>query len=130
MRFVLMVMAVLVGMSVSGVAQSPANEFKVKPSKVDAAPKSTVAPMKAPGATASSSTSKELRGVERETPKGVGTAHPAKKAPRPVAIKAGKGDRNPPMNFGKGSGSASIGMTKQANPYKGRLKQKGQGNHN
>ena len=127
MRFVLAMVAVLVGMSVTGMAQSQPNQFKVKSSKADAEPKST-ATVKAPGGTSSSTTSKELRSVERGAPKTAGAAHPAK-APKAAAMKSGKDDKNPPMNFGgKGSGGGAGGKT--PSPYKGRLKQKGQGGHN
>jgi hypothetical protein len=130
MRSVLAVMAVLVSMSVSGMAQSQPNQFKVKPSKSGAAaePKSTV-PVKAPTATTTSSTSKELRSVERETPKAGGAAHPAKTAPKTTAMKSSKSDKNPPMNFG-GKSSGGVGTTRQSSAYKGRVKQKGQGGHN
>ncbi|MGA3197595.1 MAG: hypothetical protein ABSD39_21570 [Terriglobales bacterium] len=128
MRFTLAVMAVVVGMSLSGLAQSQPNQFKVKSSKADAEPKSTAPPAKAPGGTATSATSKELKSVERENAKGGGAAHTAKRTPRPAAIKEGKEDKNPPMNFG-GQGGQKGGLTKQPSPYKGRLKQKGQGAH-
>jgi hypothetical protein len=128
MRLFLAVMAVLAGMSVIGMAQSQPNQFKVKSPKAEAEPKST-APVKAPGAATSSATSKELRSVEREAPKGGGAAHPAKTAPKTAAMKSSQSGKNPPMNFG-GKGGGSVGMTKQPNAYKGRLKQKGQGGHN
>jgi hypothetical protein len=131
MRSVLAVMAVLVSMSVSGMAQSQPNQFKVKTSKSGAAaePKSTV-PVKVPAATTSSSTSKELRSVERESPKASGAPHPAKTAPKTTAMKSSKSGKNPPMNFGgKGSGGG-VGTTRQSSAYKGRVKQKGQGGHN
>ena len=129
MRFVLAVMAVLAGMSVIGVAQSQPNQFKVKTSKAVAEPKST-ATVKAPTATTSSSTSKELRSVERETPKAGGAAHPAKTAPKTTAMKSSKSDKNPPMNFGGKGNGGGVGTTRQPSAYKGRVKQKGQGGHN
>ena len=130
MRFWLAVMAVVVGISVSGVAQTQPKQFKPKPSSADTAPKSMPS-VKAPAATSASSTSKELRAVERETPKGTGSAHTGKKAAKPVAVKQQK-DRNPPMNFGGkgGGGGSGVAMTKQSSPYKGRLKQKGAAGHN
>lgn len=123
-------MAVMAGISVSGAAQTQPKQFKPKPSDADVAPKSMPS-VKAPGATSASATAKELRAVERETPKGIGSAHAGKKAPKPVVVKQQK-DRNPPMNFGGkgGGGGSSVGMTKQTSPYKGRLKQKGGTGHN
>jgi LAS superfamily LD-carboxypeptidase LdcB len=130
MRFALAVMAVFLTISVSGAAQSQPNPYKVKSSKVETEPKST-ANVKVPTATASSTTSKELQSVERENPKGTAAAHTAKKTPKPVAMKPdAKENRNPPMNFGGKGGNTGSSMTKQSSPYKGRLKQKGQGGHN
>lgn len=130
MRFVLMVLIAGLGLSANGLAQNQSSEYKVKSSKIETEPKST-APVKASQATASSTTLKELHSVERENPKGAGAAHTAKKAPKPVALKPeGRDNRNPPMNFGGKGGAASSGLGKQPNPYKGRVKQKGQGGHN
>ena len=118
-------MTVVVGISIGSAAQGNPKQFKPRASDADVAPKSMPA-VKAPAASA---TSKELRAVERETPKG--SAHTSQKAPKPVALKPQK-DKNPPMNFGgKGGGSGSgVGMTKQNSAYKGRLKQKGAAGHN
>jgi transcription initiation factor TFIID subunit TAF12 len=85
----------------------------------------------APKTTSTTSTSKELQKVERENPKGTGSAHAATKTPKPVTAKPDKDNRNPPINFGaKSGGGSSTGMTKQPSPYKGRLKQKGSGTGN
>ena len=127
MRFLLAVAVVLVGVSVSGTAQQ-SKQLNGKSSHADAAPKSMPA-VKAPGATTTSSTSKELRNVERESSKGTGSAHVGKKAPKAVALTPQKDNRNPPMNFGGKGNAGSVGTSKQANPYKGRLKQKGSGGH-
>ena len=129
MRFWLAVIAVVVGISVSGAAQTQPKQFKPKPSSADAAPKSMPS-AKAPAATSAAATSKELHAVERETPKGTGAAH-AGKAPKPVTVRQEK-DRNPPMNFGGkgGGGGSGVAMTRQSSPYKGRLKQKGAAGHN
>jgi hypothetical protein len=130
MRFWLAVMAVVVGISVSGAAQTQPKAFKPKATDADVVPKS-MPPAKAPAATSASATSKELHAVERETPKGTGAAHAGKKAPKPVTVKQQK-DRNPPMNFGGkgGGGGSGVAMTKQSSQYKGRLKQKGAAGHN
>ena len=128
MRFSMAVMVVLVGVCGIGVAQK-SSEIKSNDRKTSVAklPKSTTAPPGKVGGGAASS-SRELQNVERQSAKMGGKSH-AQKAPKPVSIKSGKSDSNPPVKFG-GSGSSSIGTTKQAsNPYKGRLKQKGQGRH-
>ena len=128
MRFLLTV-AVLVGLSAAGAAQEKPKQFKTKSSansKVDTTPRSTAA-IKAPGgATTTSATSKELRSVEREHTKAVGSAHAPKKAPRTAALKPTRERHNPAMNFGGKSGGTG-GGTRRPDPYKGRLKQKGSG---
>jgi hypothetical protein len=130
MRSLFAVTAVLVGASALVVAQQQPKQFKVKPSPSDSpsAQKSTTAPpAKAPASGSSSSSTKNLDHLERQTAKSA-SSHANKKAPKAVALKPEKGAVNKPMNFG-GKGSDS-GMNRQAaNPYKGRLKQKGTGRH-
>jgi len=123
---VLLAVVVTLGISIGAAAQTAPKPYKPRPTDADAAPKSMPA-VRGPGttgATAAGTTSKQLQAVERQTPKG--KMHTGQKAPKPVAVQTEK-DRNPPMNFGKGSGS-SVGMTKQNSAYKGRLKQKGASN--
>jgi hypothetical protein len=126
MRFLLAVTVVLVGISVSGTAEQHPKQFKAKGSNgaAEAAPKST-ATVKASSGANSAGTSKELQNLERKTAKSAGPSHA--KATRTPAMKPEKSTKNPPINFG-GKGGAGVGTSKQAaNPYKGRLKQKGQG---
>jgi len=129
MRFLLTV-AVLAGLTLVGTAQEKPKQFKTKSSanKMEAAPKST-AGLRTPGGATTSATSKELRSVEREHTKPVGTTHAPKKAPGTAALKPAKEHPNPPINFG-GSGKGGSGTnTRHPDPYKGRLKQKGSGHH-
>ncbi|MGA2002220.1 MAG: hypothetical protein ABSG70_02495 [Terriglobales bacterium] len=128
MRFLLAVMVVMVGISGSFAQQGTTKETKAKPSttRADLAPKSTVGVPER--SAASSSSAKQLKTIERQTPKGSG--HTGQKAAKPVAMKPNTSDKNPPMNFGTKSNAQGVGMTKQASPYKGRLKQKGAGHGN
>jgi len=130
MRFLLTV-AVLAGLTVVGGAQEKPKQFNTKPSKnskAEAAPKSTAAVRAPGGATTTSATSKELRGVEKEHTKPVGSAHTPKKAPGSAALKPAKERPNPPISFGSGKGGSATN-TRHPDPYKGRLKQKGSGHH-
>ena len=128
MRFSLAVAVVIAGISVNGLAQQT-KTFKVKPSHADKAPKSTAPLGKAAGspATASTSASKDLQNLERQTAKTSAPSRTAtKRTPRAAsALKPAKDKPNPPINFGGAGGSKSPGMTRQgSNPYKGRLRQK------
>jgi hypothetical protein len=127
MRVSLAVVVVLVGISVSGLAQQK-NTFKVKHSAPEKAPKKS-APMSttASPATASAANSKELQSLEHQSAKGSATSRPAKKK-TPVTsagLKPLKDKPNQPINFGGTGGGKNAGMTNQGpNPYKGRLRQK------
>jgi hypothetical protein len=128
MRFLLAVGAIVVGVSVMSVAQRQPKEFKAKPApKVETAPKSTPT-LKTSGATSTSATSKELRNAERGTGKTSGAMRAPKNGSGKAKLKPAKERPNPPISFGGKSG-ASGGSNKHADPYKGRLKQKGQGHH-
>jgi hypothetical protein len=122
MRFSLAVAVVLVGMSLSGWAQQN-NEFKVKntPAK---APKRASSGKTTTGPTASTSASKELQSVERQTAKSATTTRSAGTTRKGPALKSARNKPNPPINFG-GAGGKSAGTNQGANPYKGRLRQKG-----
>ena len=132
MRVSLAVAVVLVGISVSGLAQqkntSQKNTSKVKHSAPEKAPKKS-APMSttASPATASAANSKELQSLERQSAKGSAPSRPVKKK-TPVTsagLKPLKDKTNPPINFGGTGGGKNAGMTNQGpNPYKGRLRQK------
>jgi len=122
MRFLLIIGALLLSMSASGVAQEP--PFKVKPSSTDAKTEHKSAPPeKSPAG--STAAARDLKSIERQSARPLPAAPrqaPVKK--RPVALKPENNKPNPPINFKKGQASAS-GVKLGSNPYKGRLKQKG-----
>lgn len=122
MRFSLAVAVVLAGMSLSGWAQQN-NTFKVKntPAK---APKRAYSGKTTTGPTASTSTSKELQSVERQSAKST-TARPAGTTRKGPALKSARSKPNPPINFGGTGGGQNAGTNRGSNPYKGRLRQKG-----
>jgi len=125
-RFWMVAAIILVGLSVSGVAQQKKNAFKVKPSAEDKAEKhsSGVALPKANRA-AGGANARDLNALEHETAKSstASTKRTAvKKAP---AVKLEKAQKNAPINFGSSAPKGTGGIGQAANPYKGRLKQKG-----
>jgi hypothetical protein len=127
MRVSLAVAVVLVGISVSGLAQQN-KTFKGKHSAPEKATKKS-APISttASPATASAANSKELQSLEHQSAKGSAPSRPVKKK-TPVTsagLKPLKDKTNPPINFGGTGGGKNAGMTNQGpNPYKGRLRQK------
>jgi len=120
MRFLLIMTAALLSLSVSGAAQQ--KTFRVKPSSPEVKTGHKNVPADRVPAT-STQTARDLKTLEHQTAKTVPVRTP--KAPRKqsVALKPEKEKSNPPMNFGKGQGSAS-GVKQGSNAYKGRLKQK------
>jgi hypothetical protein len=125
MRFSLAVAVVLVGISVSGLAQQN-NTFKVKRSAPEKAPKKS-APMgtTASRATASGANAKELQSVERQSVKGSASRSAQERTGTSAGLKPIKDRPNPPINFGQTGGGKNAGTVNQgANPYKGRLRQK------
>ena len=125
MRLTLAVAVALVGMSLSGWAQQN-NTLKVKPAPTKA-PKSAPIGKTAVSPTASTSASKELQSVERQSAKSA--AAPRSTGPgtgRGPALKPARNQHNPPINFGgTGGGKSARSTNRGSNPYKGRLKQKG-----
>jgi len=124
MRFSLAVAVVLVGISVSGLAQQN-DTFKVKRSAPEKAPKKS-APIgtTASPAAAAGANSKQLESLERQSARGSAPSRAAKKG-SPSALKPVKDKPNPPINFGGAGGGKNAGMANQGpNPYKGRLRQK------
>jgi hypothetical protein len=120
MRFSLAVAIALVGMSLSGWAQQN-NTFKVKHAATKT-PKSAPVGKTTAGPTASTSASRDLEKLERQSAKPAGTARPAETTP---ALKPAKDKHNPPINFGgKGGGKTAGAINQGPNPYKGRLRQK------
>jgi len=131
MRFLLAVVVVLVGISVSGLAQQN-NTFKAKHPAPEKAPKASVPMGKTAGpATASAANAKNLQAVEHETAKTTATSgiagRPSGSAGKKTApaLKPVKEKPNPPINFsgrggGKSAGTASPGSSSRT----GRVRQK------
>jgi hypothetical protein len=126
MRVLLAAAVLLMGISVSGLAQQN-NTFKVKRSAPAKEKKSApIAVSKATGGagTASASNSKNLQAVERETAKTPASSRTTGKKTGP-ALKPVKDKPNPPINFGGNGGAKASGTVSQgSNPLKGRVKQK------
>jgi len=128
MKFSVTVAVVLVGISVSGLAQQNST-LKVKHSAPEKAPRSVPMPTTKTGGatTASAANAKNLQAIEHENLKTSASSRSAgKKTPgTAAALKPVKDKPTPPINFNGTSGGKSAGTTTQpANPYKGRLKQK------
>ena len=124
MRFSLAVAVVLVGISVSGLAQQN-NTFKVKHSAPEKAPKASVPIGKTTGpTTASAANAKNLQALEHQTAKTTAPSQSAGKKTAP-ALKPVKDKPNPPINFGGTGGGKSAGTTNPgSNSRKGRVRQK------
>jgi hypothetical protein len=131
MRFWLAAAVVLVGISVSVVAQQD-NTFKVKPSAPEKPPRTATVPIGKTAvhpATASDANSKDLQALERQSakasmpPRSAGKTTPGTAS----ALKPVKDQPIPPINFrGNGGSRKTAGTTRQdPNPYAGRVKQKG-----
>jgi len=124
MRFSLAVAVVLVGISVSGLAQQT---FKAKRSAPEKAARKSAPVGKTASPVASNSTSKELQTLERQTAKTSASSRTAgKRTPGTGSgLKPVRDKSNPPINFGGSGVGKSAGTGGQStNPYKGRLKQK------
>ena len=123
MRLSLVVAALLVGLSATGVAQQ--QKFKVKHTPPDKTRKTTVPALKSSVGNSGGANSKDLQALEHQTAKSSAPRNAGKKSSGAAAIKPIKDKPNPPINLGSG-GSASGGGGGRAggNPYKGRLKQK------
>src|SRR4030081_1097935 len=124
MRFSLAVVVVLLGISVSGLAQQT---FKAKHSAPEKAPRKSAPVGKTASPVASNSTSKELQALERQSAKtSASSRSAAKKTPGTgSALRPVKDKSNPPINFGaSGGGKGTRAGGQSSNPYSGRLKQK------
>jgi len=124
MRFSLAVTAVLVGISVSSLAQQ-SNTFKVKHSVPEKASKPSEPMGKTTGpTTASAANAKHLQALEHQTAKTTAPSGSAGKKTAP-ALKPVKDKPNPPINFGGTGGGKSAGTTNPgANSPKARVRQK------
>ena len=107
MRFSLAVTVVLVGISVSGLAQQD-NTFKVKHSAPEKASKPSAPVGKTAGTTASAANAKNLQALEHQTARTTAPSAGKKTAP---ALKPVKDKPNPPINFGGTGGGKSAGTT-------------------
>jgi hypothetical protein len=132
MRFSLAISVVVVGLSVSGLAQQN-NTFKYKNPPPQKAAKQSApinAPIKNTGPSSpAAANAKNLRSIEHQS--GNTGPHAAKNTmPKTPALKPVKEKPNPPINFGgtNGGGGKSSGTNHQgSNELQGRLKQKGSG---
>lgn len=122
MRFSLAVAIVLVGMSLSGWAQQN-NTFKVKNTPTKTPKRASVG--KTTTGPTSTSASKQLQSVERQSAKSATTARSAGTTRKGPALRSARSKPNPPINFGGTGGGQNAGTNRGSNPYKGRLKQKG-----
>jgi len=121
MRFSLAVAVVLVGISVSGLAQQT---FKAKRSAPEKEPRKSAPIGKTASPVSSNATSKELQTLERQTAKTSASSRSAGKRTG-SAIKPIRDKSNPPISFGgTGGGKGARTGGQSTNPYKGRLKQK------
>jgi hypothetical protein len=131
MRFWLVVTVVVVGISVSGLAQQDTT-YKVKRSAPEKPPRTasvSIGKTAVHAATASDANSKDLQALERQSAK---ASMPPRSAGRTTpgtvsALKPVKDQPNPPINLrGTGSRRKSAGLPSQSvNSLAGRVKQKG-----
>jgi len=122
MRFSLAVVVVAAGVCLSASAQ----QYKVKHSNSEKAPKKAVSPTKsATSGSATAVNSKDLEALEQQTARTSAPRATGKQMSRTKVMKATKDKANPPIKL-SGSGSKRVGESgrQSSNPYKGRLKQK------
>jgi hypothetical protein len=128
MRFSLAVAVVMVGISVSGLAQQSDAAFKVKSLPPEKKAKPLAIPTGKAAASATNSggaNARDLQTIENQTKKTATMKAPGTRTPgKAAALKPVKDKPNPPMNFNGTSGSKTSMTNQSANPYKGRLRQK------
>jgi hypothetical protein len=130
MRFLRVILALVLGISISGWAQKN-NTFKVK-STPEKAPRQS-APMGKTGAsnnTAAANNAKNLQSIERANTKVPASSRTGNKAAGKNATAGLKPvkDKNPPINVNNGGSRGTGLINKGSNPLQGRLKQKGKKN--
>jgi len=125
MKFSLAIAVVLAGLGASGLAQQQKMFVHIKPAEDSKAEKRAPLPLPKTSAVSggSSSNAKDLNALEHQTKVTTSTRQPGVK--RASAVKLPKEQRTPPINFGGAVAKSSGGNAQPANPYKGRLKQKG-----
>jgi hypothetical protein len=129
MKISLPILALVLGISISGWAQNNNNSFKVK-STPEKAPKSAPIGKTASNNTAAANNAKNLQAAERanKVPASSRTGNKAAGKNATGGLKQVK-DKNPPINVNNGGSSRGTGlMSKSSNPLQGRLKQKGKKN--
>src|SRR5271169_189524 len=123
-RFSWAIAVVVLGVSMSGMAQE-SKQFKVKKSPPEKTHKTGAVPMtkETNAKAASTANAKDLKAVEHQTAKTTAPRRSGgKKNPQ---FKPVKDKPSAPINFGAKGAGKNAGLTRQnANPYKGRLKQK------
>lgn len=125
MRFSLVLALALAGWTMTAWAQQH-NKLKVKPShtNIEEKGKSAKPAVKTPAANASAA--QELRHLEQESAKGPASRGAATRKQAHPVLKPEKEEKTPPIRFSAAGGGGHAGTNKQgANPYKGRLRQKG-----
>jgi hypothetical protein len=121
MRSWLAIGTLLVGVSVSGLAQQN-NTYKIKPSAPEKPAKSVPVGKMGSGTSAAAANDKALQNAEHQSGKGLASKSPAQK---PATLKPIKDKPNPPINFSGASGGKGTGAGHQSSdPYRGRLRQK------
>ncbi|HXM10972.1 MAG TPA: hypothetical protein VN946_13555 [Terriglobales bacterium] len=123
LKFPLAVAVALLLFCVVGSAQQ-ANQFRVKKSPPEKAPRKIAVNNKTTGpSSAADANAKDLHSLERSTAKTTNAESTGKKTGG-ATFKPVKDKPSPPINFG-GSSAKSAGLTNQgSNPYRGRLRQK------
>ena len=122
MRFSLMIAAILLGISATGVAQNN-KATRVKPASPEVKGEhKAMSAEKVPATSAAAS--RDLRNLERQNARARPVRHTQTQAKKQsVALKPQKARANPPINFGKTQAKVG-GVDQGSNPYKGRLRQK------
>jgi hypothetical protein len=122
MRFSLAVAVVLMGISVSGLAQQ-SNEFKVKHSTPEKVKQSAALPVgNTTGPGTPSANAKDLQALEHQAAGKSASSQAGGKKTAP-ALKPVKDQPNPKINFSTPGGAKKSGLISQgSDPYKGRVR--------
>jgi hypothetical protein len=126
MRILIFSMALITALALPlGAQQHPQQHPKKSPYSTE---KKTARPINVQPPKASSSSSQELRRIEQESAHQKGGAQRTQAHATPV-MKTEREKPNPPIHFSAAS-DGHTGLNNQGNnPYKGRLRQKGNGKH-
>ena len=123
MKFSSVLAVILVGFSVSGLAQQNGT-FKLKPTPAEKEKKAAPINLKTPGAaTPDGANAKDLRTLEHETKVSASSRSQGKKTG--PSLKPIKDKPNPPINFGGNGGGKSQAQSHQVpDASKGRVREK------